>query len=545
MPRRPAVIAALVVAGLGVNLPFVTQAFHIDDRLSIYVARQILASPLNPYDFAMVFGGRLRNFHDFYANPPLGGYLLAMPLAVLGESEVGLHAAYAVIPLLAGLFMYLLARRFALGEREAIAAAGLLILCPGVFTMGHTVMPDVALLWFYTAAVYFFVGGVEKKSTTDYALAGFFAAAASLTRYSGLTLVPLFLGWALLRERTVPRHAWLSVVSPLITVWLWFRWAATLYGGGWWEGIVSLEAGGVRPAKFGMQLAANVTHLGGAAIFAPALLLALKTAPVAARTVLIGASTGIALVFAGVLVEEFAHSPGQVALFLVFGVSILSFLGLLAYRAPGWFGAKPGRFFLAAWVFFLVVFNAPFLHTAVKYNLLEMPPLIILFILLLREAVGEMQRPYLLATVVLTGIVGVMVAVGDWRLADAYRTFAEQVPARSQNGNRVFYAGDWGWDYYMSRRGARPVSSSGTPALGPGDVIFSPIMAWPQPAPVAIQGRMILKEATDAGDAFPVRTMSGPGKAFFYANLVPGGVGVLPWSLSTAPLETFLTIEVQ
>ena len=39
--------------------------------------------------------------------------------------------------------------------------------------------------------------------------------------------------------------------------------------------------------------------------------------------------------------------------------------------------------------------------------------------------------------------------------------------------------------------------------------------------------------------------MSGVGKAFFYANTVPGNIGVLPWSLSTAHLETFFTFEVR
>jgi hypothetical protein len=543
MPRYT--FGVLVLLGLGVNLPFVTQAFHIDDRLNIYAARQILISPLNPYDFAMVFAGRLQAFHDFYANPPLGGYLLSLPLYVFGESEIGLHLAYTLFPFLAGVFMYRLGRRFSLSEGEAVSGAVLLLLCPGVLTMAHTVMPDVALLSFYIAAVDFFVGGVESGSVRDCALAGLFAAAASLTRYSGLTLVPLFVGWWLLRRRTVPLCGWVSVVSPLLATWLWLEWAAALYGGSWWNHIVSLEVGGIGAWKFVMQIAADLVQLGGATVFPLALLFVLKVVPPRTRTLVIGTAATICLVFARVLADEFGHTNGQIALFFVFGVCILSFLGVLVCRAPGWFRTDPGRFFLTGWILFLVVFNASFLHTAVKYNILEMPALIVLFLLLLREAAGEARRRYLVATVALTGILGVTIAVGDWQLANAYRTFANSTAASRQRNQRVFYVGDWGWDYYMERQGARPVITASAPEIGTGDVIFSPTMAWPQPLPAALEGKLILRGAIDAVDPFPVRTMNGAGKAFFYANVVPGAVGVLPWSVSTAPLETFLAFEVR
>jgi 4-amino-4-deoxy-L-arabinose transferase-like glycosyltransferase len=531
--------------GLGANLPFITQAFHIDDRVNIYTARQVLVSPLDPYGFAMVFAGRLQKAHEFDASPPLDGYLLALPLIIVGESEVGLHGAYTAFAFLAGLFMYLLGRRFSLTEGEALSAAAILVLSPGVFTMAHTVMPDVALLSFYTAAVYFFVGGVDTRSIRDYTLAGLFAAAACLTRYSGLTLVPPFVGWALLKDGSVRPRAWVSLLLPLLATSLWLAWAAVLYGGSWWSNIVSLEVGGSGLWKFLMQIAAGLAHLGGAAIFPPALLLVLKSVPPKVRTLLVGVAAAISLVLAGELAQKFDHIPGQVALFLVFGVCILSFLGVLISRAPAWFRAEPGRLFLTGWILFLVVFNASFLHTAVKYNILEMPALVISFVLLLREAFEHTYRRYLAATVVLTGILGLTTAVADWRLANMYRTFAASASAHARKGNRVFYTGDWGWDYYMHEQGARPIISAGTPEIGRGDVILSPTMAWPQPLPAALAGKLILRGAIEAADRFPVRTMNGPGKAFFYANVVPGSVGVLPWSFSTAPLETFLTFEVQ
>jgi hypothetical protein len=73
LKNRP-IILITIVFGFAANLPFVGEAFHIDDRLNIYMAKQILRAPGNPYGFSMAFlFGQNRNCSDFYANPPLAG----------------------------------------------------------------------------------------------------------------------------------------------------------------------------------------------------------------------------------------------------------------------------------------------------------------------------------------------------------------------------------------------------------------------------------------------------------------------------------------
>src|SRR5262245_50601549 len=52
-------------------LPFINEAFHIDDSLFLWVAKQIVKDPFNPYGFPVVWYGTAMPMSEVTKNPPL------------------------------------------------------------------------------------------------------------------------------------------------------------------------------------------------------------------------------------------------------------------------------------------------------------------------------------------------------------------------------------------------------------------------------------------------------------------------------------------
>lgn len=494
----------------------------------------------------MVFlSGQERKFSEFYANPPLAGYVLALPLKLFGEKEVPLHLSYTLFTVLAGFFMYKLAKRLGLSERLSCVASLLLLITPGVYVMGHTLMPDIQLLVFFLAAVSTFVEAEDKHEISHYLAAGLFAGLATLTRYSGLTLVVVFLVYTLLKNRKLKVPPIISMVVPIMVLMAWYGMATSLYGKNYWSTIIGLESPGNRVWIFIFHSLASITQLGGAAIFAPALFLLLPLFSSRIRSLLVRAAFIITLILAFILVSYLAHTPTQALQFVLIAFPILFFLGGLLSFVRLWFVSQPRHLFLAFWIYFLVLFNSSFLHAAVKYNILEIPPLIILFLVMLQEA-KRASRPLLAGTAVLTGLLSVAAAVADYRYANVYRSFSEHVIAEFGAGKgNLYYGGDWGWDYYMNRAGLKPIISTGMPELKAGDTVIFPTIAYPQPLPKGVAHRSTVERQISIEDGYPVRTHNPWAKAFFYSDIIGSSIGVLPFSFSNVPLETFNVIKLK
>ncbi|MBM4087433.1 MAG: hypothetical protein FJ272_21785, partial [Planctomycetes bacterium] len=104
-----AALAAVVTCGA--LLPFVGKAFHIDDTLFLYTARQILCDPLRPFDFEVNWYGTPRPMWEITKNPPLNSYWLAALMGLFGESETALHLGFLPFSVASIVLMYLLAAR--------------------------------------------------------------------------------------------------------------------------------------------------------------------------------------------------------------------------------------------------------------------------------------------------------------------------------------------------------------------------------------------------------------------------------------------------
>ena len=206
-------IGALICAALTIAIlaPFANKAFHIDDTLFLYSARHICTHPADPYGFNVNWYGTEQGMADVATNPPLVNYYIALVASFVGWSETALHLAFLVPAVAAVLGTYFLAVRFC---TQPLLAALATLLCPVFVVSSATVMCDTAMLAFWVWAVFLWLQGMESGSRSLTILSACLIAAAALTKYFALALIPLLWAYSLLRW---PRVRW-HIVYLLIPV---------------------------------------------------------------------------------------------------------------------------------------------------------------------------------------------------------------------------------------------------------------------------------------------------------------------------------------
>jgi len=106
-------VVSFTVAAL---LPFLNRAFHVDDPLFIWIARQIVKHPSDPYGFNLNWVSFTQPMSIVMQNPPLCSYYIAAVAIVSGWSERSLHLAFLVWAVLSVLGTFAIARRFCRGH---------------------------------------------------------------------------------------------------------------------------------------------------------------------------------------------------------------------------------------------------------------------------------------------------------------------------------------------------------------------------------------------------------------------------------------------
>src|SRR5262245_44528998 len=204
-------LAALTVAVL---LPFLNKAYAIDDPLFLWMAQQILRHPLDPYGGTVFWASVAQPMWVAMQNPPLCSYYIAGIAFFAGLGEVVQHLAFLAPAIAAILGTAALAKRWC---RQPIMA-GLLTLFTPVFLVSAThVMCDVMLLAFWTWAIHFWVSGLERNTVFSLVLSVLFISAAALTKYFGVSLIPLLLTYTLWQQRRFS-FAVLWLILPLLVI---------------------------------------------------------------------------------------------------------------------------------------------------------------------------------------------------------------------------------------------------------------------------------------------------------------------------------------
>lgn len=189
------ILAAVTAAVL---LPFADKAFHMDDTLFLWTARQIIERPWDFYGFQGNWDGALAAAPDIIKNPPIAAYYMALAGWFAGFSEKTLHLGFMFPAFMAVWGAYALARRM---SSLPLLAAFLGLATPAFLVSSTTLMCDVLMLGFWVWAVFFWIRGVEDGSRFSLVLSGVLIALASLTKYFGVSLIPLLAAYSLLKGR--------------------------------------------------------------------------------------------------------------------------------------------------------------------------------------------------------------------------------------------------------------------------------------------------------------------------------------------------------
>jgi hypothetical protein len=521
-------LLALVATGIG--LFALIKPVHIDDTVVLHVAANILRDPLRPFAGEFFWLEEPQPLAKVTTNPPLVSYWLAPWIALAGYREWVLHLSFAPFIALLMWGMHRLATRW-LGAAWAWWAVGWLMFSPAVLP-GMNLMRDVPALALLVGGLACWVEGLERQQARWLIAGALLGGLAGLAKYTALIWLPLVALY------TVQRRAYGALGWLLLALLPIAGWSALNL---WTDGEVHLvylwqERRGSAP--LGAKLLPGVVGLGASTL----LWLGVRRRFKAALgdgwrwkvALVVLAAAGVV----GWYHLQFAGQPMylQSLLWLVAGVIVL---GLAV--GVGWFKDSPPsiRFpplregnragenavppasrgnlkegvstsqhitlFLRLWLLIALaaaVWGVPF--QAMRHLLYALPPLI----LILTPWVGR-NAPLLLAQ----GVLCLAVIAADYDYAVCYQRGAAAYAERF-SGERVWYAGSWGWMFYAEQHGFRKLLPDGT-GLERGDIVIIPERVYKGKMPPDLHQHLILLDETPCLPTLPLRTMDFRGAAYY------------------------------
>jgi hypothetical protein len=192
--------------------------------------------------------------------------------------------------------------------------------------------------------------------------------------------------------------------------------------------------------------------------------------------------------------------------------------------------------FLCLWIGGVFVFAASFNWSINARTILPLLPAIAILVTRWSDALRS-QRAFLVALLCISGVVTLATTIADFRLAQACRDAAEQARAiPTPPGRPLFFAGHWGFQYYMQLHGARELDDEATDCR-PGDVIVFPVNSYG-----IAPGGEHLKNLTiyQTGESRWLTTEQSRMGAAFYASYGQG----LPFIVGPVPPEVFVVDQV-
>lgn len=526
--RLPYWIVIPIAIGI-LYLPFLNQAFHIDDRIYLETAENARNNPLYPYDYSPVFEGLVTPDAASHSHLPFMAYFLAAVLSITGSKvEWVLHLAFLVFPLIAGFAFHDLARRYV---KFPLAATLLLLGAPAFMTLGHTLMPDVALLSMWLLALSRFLRIAEGDGELlDRILCAGAVLVSSFMSLQSAGLLLLMGAYLLLspkdQRRSESRLFWLALfILPLL---LWGGWylRAFLHYDRFVLVNTFLHMDKRQTfdwALMGAKAVSFAVNIGGV-FLCPIFLWYSLAGRFRTRIGLI--------VFFASLIPFYLWIEGWHSLHILLFATLFAsgFLVLWEFALLA-ADAQPKTRLLFFW--FVGILASCFLlfyAGSVRYVLLALPPVIIAVLSRLERRI---QNQYLLRNLVWIGVVLTLVyalpiSFADYRFAETYRRAAREIVSQyGGQGHFVWFTGEWGFRHYMEGEGGHLLIRT-LDSAQPGDIIVKPFIAspWVTLYDGAPYSRFV--EQRPVQESFPVRILDFSTHAGFYST----GWGVLPFSFS-------------
>jgi 4-amino-4-deoxy-L-arabinose transferase-like glycosyltransferase len=451
-------------------IPFVGKAFSVDDPLFIWAATQIRQHPLDAYGFPVNWYGTSMPMWESTHNPPLASYYIAAVAKLFGMSEVAMHLAFLLPAIGAVLGTWKLATQ--IGSNGTVAAVATLA-SPAFLVSSTYVMCDVMTVCFFTCALALWVEGLQNRSQTRFLMASLLVAAAVLTKYFALSLLPLLVACTLTIDwRQSLSVLWLLVAVAIIAAyeWLTFRLYGTVH---LWHAMF-IAVGVDRGLSRFAQTAVGLSFAGGSFLpivfFAPFIF---------SKRVLCAAA--LLAVAVAVYLQEIAWRPQlgaisyhqrmtwavacQLGLFIGAGVLVL-WLALSDVRG---IRKQPLLVTFSLWIVGTFIF-ASYLNQ--QNNVRSMLPMGPAVGVLVARRLDLSRRLAIVAALAPAFALSLAVACADYAWANSWREIAVSAVKVSRD-RPLWVEGHWGFQWYAEAAGARSVDFL-DPEWKAGDCIAVP-----------------------------------------------------------------------
>jgi hypothetical protein len=525
---------------------FSDKAFTIDDPLFLWLAKQIVAHPLDFFGFDVNWYGSKEPMGQVTMNPPLAGYYLALAGSLFGWSERALHLALVIPAVVAIGATWALAARLCSRPLEAAAIA---LFTPAFLVSSTNIMCDTLMLAFWSVALWLWLEGISRDEGRWLLAAAACASLAGLTKFFGLALIPLMLAHGLMVHRRL--GPWASyLLLPVLTMAGYECITFALYGSGHILQATAYATGSKSSEEVELSLAmrgfVGLVFAGGC--LAPAILYATllwgSRALFAAYgllilTVVLPEQT---LDLLGVVVESSEVASLYTAQLSFLAVAGLSVVGLACVDLKQERNAESALLFL--WVVGTLFF-ATFLNWTNngRSNLPIAPAVGILIARRLDHQRSRTNAPAVLHRAIAFSIsasLALLVAHADYRWANGVRESAALLAREYAHGSRpAYFLGHWGFQYYMEAEGAKPLDTDHD-FIEPGQRLVIPqnnTAVFPDPPEHA--ARQIAEHNAPAPGL--IRTMSPGVGAGFYSSKT----GILPFVLIASPGDRYEVVEMR
>lgn len=495
----------------------------MDEPFFLAIARQILRDPAHPLSFSFNWYGAAAPMAALNNTPPLFPYLLAVALKLSGGGEFWTRALFFPFDLIAAWALLALATRFL---KNPLWPVLLVLSGPGwALNMPH-LMAERVMAPFAVAALCLAVLAFDDGDESSFRASAVLASAALLTKYNAVFLVPVVLVYGFTRgARPARLAAWAAVALLGLPVgFLLDRAFGADAGAAAWT-VLSQSSRGIWSAP-SHQLRAVLAFIGGLCL--PAALWSPFLRPGCAAAAAAGAAAAAVFVPALDLAPLVRPVDRATGFLLAWGV-LVALVAL--YRGP----RTRGSALWAAWIGAVVLLQCAYWSVMARFIVLLTPALVFW----LWERL-ETERPAVLGrlapatfalTLVLTGLLG----AADLTYAAVQRVVAREAVLDLKPGKRMWFAGHWGLQEYLSAAGGVPLDADagGWDAVASGDLVVVPTVnsniLRPR-RPLAVDLRTLTEESR-----LPLRLITArKGEAGFYTDVT----GFLPWSISDEPLDS-------
>ena len=462
-------------------VPFITKAFHIDDPLFLWCAKQIQTHPFDFYGFTANWYGQQQPMFLINQNPPLISYYISVVASFFGWGEITLHIAFLIPAVCLSIGIYFLACFFCPLPHIAALIA---VLSPVFLVSSSNIMCDTLMLSFYVWAIFLWLYGIEKDKSLYLLCASILISLSSLTKYFGISLIPLLLFYTLVKKRKL--GAWSIFFSIPIGVLLGYHFLTlVLYGNSLLLNAATLAINPDFADKTPSIIKRTLTGLSFTGGCMAGILF--YTHLLWSRRALFGGAI-IFLMLTAALVcmnaESIITTPNistipyyliiQYSIFITIGgqILLLSVADLLTYK-----DAKSMLLFL--WVFGTFVFASYLNWTINARTVLPMIPAVgIIVIRRIQTKTGlknSLKSFKYIWPLIPAALIALSATWADVTLANSQRTAAREITSEFNNyPHTIWFQGHWGFQYYMQSIGAKPLDYKNS-LIKDGDIVVVPL----------------------------------------------------------------------